>query len=552
MFVAIIVCALLCSVRSSKLLGVEDYPETRDALVVRGAGPTGLFLSAQLLSEVEKRNQRYGDVLRMPLIIALDTVKDPWRGPVIRIPYSIAKDLPDSLKRALWPKLIVRQRMFGPQPRDNGTWRITYQNVPLVEIRDFELKLREYLQRTFPEDFQLSIVERSDFGIPVSSDKPVRIVGQFATCGTPGGQSLRKHLREQAELLKFAPGALEQDGLFDDASWDDFLTRIENPLFADDRHKTSRPSFHPGFSILLNPGTQSDGSVVQTEQPFYDDLEQPSNNLGMHHRCGMTYSCANNDRNAVQIYLFPHEKCPEIAHSERVRKLFGELVNDATGLPLRKELFPYLTAFSNSSSHRPPELRARALEMQRFVGAPEPTSDAEFWLRDFREAVLEMMQEIGVLSKDRDELARCGARLHYAKRSESYFKKVTLSRAPVELVNNLDRSEVLNTFHVPILFAGDSAGGTDYKAGLSGGRGLMAVKDTARVLARALWHQEKVGNWTHALLETLLMYQKHWEGIVRDEFGTDIGTEGLGSNENAWFRYITQGRHESVVSQSED
>ncbi len=60
----------------------------------------------------------------------------------------------------------------------------------------------------------------------------------------------------------------------------------------------------------------------------------------------------------------------------------------------------------------------------------------------------------------------------------------------------------------PYFFLGDSAGGTDYKMGLSGGRGLLAVDFVVEALSQGVPFAKNA-------------YQMYWQEVIDKEFNRD-------------------------------
>jgi len=116
------------------------------------------------------------------------------------------------------------------------------------------------------------------------------------------------------------------------------------------------------------------------------------------------------------------------------------------------------------------------------------------------------------------DLSEC--QLYYAPRSEAYFPQVQ------GLVDD-----------VPTMFVGDAAGGTDYRLGLSGSRGLMAGTFIAESLLSLV---QSGASWEESLWGAMSSYQTWWNKLVEVEFSQDDSK--LTWRPDMYQKYLFEGR----------
>lgn len=147
---------------------------------------------------------------------------------------------------------------------------------------------------------------------------------------------------------------------------------------------------------------------------------------------GISYAAANNRSRDVQLYTYPA----------------GKLANVFLQMP---------QSFMEYSQYRSMD---QALTMTG-EGLPE---DARLWFENYKAVLLEHLRFFSIqLPRDPGKI-----RVFYAARTEYYWQVVT--------------STAVTSANCPLFFVGDSAGSTDYKFGLSVGRGLLAAQQLTATL----------------------------------------------------------------------
>ena len=128
--------------------------EAPESVVIGGCGPVGLYTALRLLQSLHEIN--------VPLfhVKIYDPIK-PYRGNVIRIPFSIAASLPVPLRYALWPISDVRNRIFGAISL-LSMWEeaYDYKLQHFIEIADFQIQDRNYLEQNFGEQVHFFQMDR--------------------------------------------------------------------------------------------------------------------------------------------------------------------------------------------------------------------------------------------------------------------------------------------------------------------------------------------------------------------------------------------------------
>ena len=228
---------------------------------------------------------------------------------------------------------------------------------------------------------------------------------------------------------------------------------------------------HKGHGIYLIYRNQSLES--------YEQLK--SSELGAD---GLTYAASNNRQKDVQIYTYPAAQGP-------LKEVYDELKGDVAREFMGRAGFKqYL---SNPLS----------LD-DEFLGLEQ--SEGSLWFKKFKDAVVELSQKHKVPLPE--NLA--DVKVIYAERSEYHWQKVSMR------FNN----------KVPLYFVGDASGGTDYKLGLSLGRGLLAVDELTSLMKKN--PKDSVDTFQH-----------YWDKVISSEFGKgpDLSGECF-----IKFKYLIQGR----------
>merc|ERR1712096_176440 len=128
--------------------------------------------------------------------------------------------------------------------------------------------------------------------------------------------------------------------------------------------------------------------------------------------------------------------------------------------------------------------------------------------------------------------------LYMAGRETSAYFKVH-GRIPFKLVHTC-QADVDETREVPVVFLGDSAGGTDYKKGLSGMRGQVACVTFVGYMLECL---QKSHSWYQAFDQASGRYQAYWNGVLEREFvDRDSLYESHKATNNIYYHYNMDGR----------
>jgi Alr-MurF fusion protein len=201
---------------------------------------------------------------------------------------------------------------------------------------------------------------------------------------------------------------------------------------------------------------------------------------------GLTYAAANNSSFDVQLYTYPTGSLKEIY--SKMPESFKNKANFKGNLTLS-------------------------------ANQEELNGEEKEWLEAFRKQILQDALDIGVKlpqkvhnqsTIDFDKI-----KIYYAPRYEYAYKDVAF--------NNLKG--------IPMLFVGDSAGSTDYRFGLSLGRGLLAADHIVSSLKQS----------SGAIHEVATNYQAYWEkDVLPIEFNQK--NPALTSIPSIQYKYILKGR----------
>lgn len=230
-----------------------------------------------------------------------------------------------------------------------------------------------------------------------------------------------------------------------------------------------------------NPEPCCHGFIVQwnnTEfEPFYPRMASDTL-VGS----GFIYLAANNERLDCQLYCY--------AEGTDLASLYAAIK------PEWAEVFAEKLRLSPST---PPA----HLDTELMPGLPTPGGDEELleWFRQFRTQVVASALRLGVFDSCRhlrngENLSR--AKIYYAGRGGFVYERVQA------LIHG-----------VPTFFVGDAAGSTDYRFGLSGGRGLHGAK----ALADAIVSRRSGGaSLADSVVAAMPSYQRWWVEQLRAEF----------------------------------
>ncbi len=195
---------------------------------------------------------------------------------------------------------------------------------------------------------------------------------------------------------------------------------------------------------------------------------------------GISYAAANNSNLDVQLYTYPEGDLTAIFH-----KIPEKFIQRAT--------------YKQNSS---------ALDMS----GNGVTNTTKKWFESYRAEIFKITNKFNLSLPD--DLSQI--QVFYAPRSEYYWDTVATN------MPWLDGSR-------PLFFLGDSAGSTDYKLGLSMGRGLLSVQALSQFIIE---HSDDFS-------KIVPQFQDYWEKLVVREFN-----KGPNLSSESWiqYHYLIKGR----------
>lgn len=387
-------------------------PDLIKNYIILGGGPVGCYLAYKLLNQTNVR-------------VFIFEGRNFERPQVIRIPFCIAKNIPESVKEIMWSDEETRTRLFNTyQADDESFWpKPGYSYWPWISIGLFQKSMIDFLQnhieyknRFFfiPVNFDL---EKINFKSEIKKIFPIdhssvieNITAIYCTCGT-----YAKSLRKELNLLE---------------------------------GKIPEPKGHGIYLIYHNKKTED--YLRNTSPISYTKLGEN----------GISYAASNNCNYDVQLYTYPA----------------GELSAVLNEIP---EDFIHSAKYNSLSN---------ALDMTG-IGLSDHSKQ---WLENYKNILQNETNKAGIeLPADLTNI-----KIFYASRSEYYWSIVS-TKMPWQ-----------NDFNVPIFFLGDSAGSTDYKFGLSVGRGFLAVDVLTNTIQNYNYDFDKISS----------NYQTYWNSIISREF----------------------------------
>lgn len=195
---------------------------------------------------------------------------------------------------------------------------------------------------------------------------------------------------------------------------------------------------------------------------------------------GVTYTASNHSTNHIQVYTYPVGK---------LQQVFEEM----------PESFKKTAAFS---SYLP------SLTLNGLKGGKDALSRSERrWLITFSSTVKEIFESLHIPYPSDNEIE-----VYFATRGEYHYKTAAKSFEGI-----------------PILFLGDACGSTDYKQGLSLGRGLINVVHLI----------EKMRVTTDAFIDLIHFQNNYWQKVVSGEFNQENPL--IFKSSEIFFKYIMDG-----------
>lgn len=473
--------------------------EMTTPVVVNGAGPVGLTFAVALLDRATALG------VPKPYIQIWDPNLTPWRETVIRLPYSLAAALPEQIQQELWEETAsAPQRVFVPgpcrysPPAENSRVHDPF-SLPVgsymatVQIKQLQEASMRYLVERYPQHCSLN-----------RGKCPAEVMRGAAAVFQCYGKAARK------------------------------LNPILGNIVAEEQPTTNlhAPSEN-GLFLLFH---RSDVAVGERDSSY-----QQFNFRGN----GFNTFQSHKVNNAVQVYIWPEDVTNDTG-SARMPMSQEDLITNSKTFGLK--------ALFDCVEHLQGEERwwwelSRRCRMQDANGTPVPAENMctlewrkgqhgwsqncpqagekacsaafEAWFDAVRYQISLNMYRMGIFGSHAEQFLH-KVRLGYALRKPYRYSGVC--------------TEVES---VPVAYLGDAAGSTDFKKGLSCGRGLLVaaqlafniIGDVARQLQSTV-----IPNLKSSIQLGLHMYQRDWNSPeMIAEWRNDF---------DATFKYVLAGRTE--------
>lgn len=196
---------------------------------------------------------------------------------------------------------------------------------------------------------------------------------------------------------------------------------------------------------------------------------------------GITYAHSNDSANHVQVYTFPVGK---------LRDVFAQMPAS----------FKETAGFSGSNQQ---------LTFDGKKNGEKLLLDEQRWFDLYKRTMKEILYRLQVPVVPDEKI-----KVYYAQRSEYYYENAATT-----------------LMGVPVLFIGDASGCTDYKLGLSLGRGLFTVMHLTQII------KSKQSVAFEGIKE---FHNEKWKNVVLTEFNKK--NELLSKTPEMVFKYFMQGR----------
>lgn len=441
---------------------VRAKPKKQKYIIV-GAGPVGLYLSNELLklNTTEK-------------VTVYESRNSFIRPQCLRLPFAIAKNFPEEIKRNLWPIESIRETLFKDRVESDKDFEDFwpspgYQHFPRISVGNLQSTFIDYLKNTFDGKFSLEFKEKTK-GVT-----PKDIINEYGSLGnevdmifvTSGNGDLNKDLRNDL-------GNLNNIKL--NATMYDFST---NGNYRYD-----------GIYLIYN-NTDNGKVILENYQREYSNKSQYMNRAQLS-KDGITYSATNNKYGMVQVYTYDVG-----AKFESLYKKLPQSVRNSAGWI---KFINYKSGKTESFKNVEDQIKRRILE-----------KDVEIWTKEFRNHLDNLLNKYKI-----DVPA--DAKLHWAPRLQYAYKE----------------THSYNKNKIPVVFAGDAMGGTDYKYGLNLGRGLYEVDQLIKFL------KINTGIDDIDVQKILGSYQTYWNDVVAQEFGDPL--KKLSDEHSIFYKYVIMGR----------
>jgi len=466
----------------------------RNTIVVNGAGPVGLTFATALLDRATQLG------LPKPNVQVWDPSMMPWRETVIRLPHSIATALPEQVQMELWEETAsAPQRLFVPGPC-NVNYAIENSRVhdphshspsqytPIVQIKQFQEATMRYLLARHPQHCMLNC-----------GQCPPEVMRGAAAVIQCYGKTARK------------TNPISGNAVSEEAAATPMKIANENGLF-----------------VLFDRRDVVEGD----RDPQYQVFNQRGN--------GFAVLQSHRLENAVQVYIWPEHATNDTGCSAAPTK-HEDLISNGMSFGLRAlfDCVPMLEGHENwwwevsrrcrlQGENGSPVSKESActLDWRRGSGRSHPhigekaSSPAfEAWFAAVRYQISLNLYRMGIFGSCAENFLH-KVRLCYARREPYRYDSVY--------------TEVEG---VPVIYLGDSAGSTDFKKGLSCGRGLMCASQVAFDAVDMVLKQMNFtaqADLRSAFLHSGERYQQQWRSAeMISEWKEDF---------DATFKYLQAGR----------
>lgn len=449
-----------------------NEPSSSNTIIVNGAGPVGLTFAVALLDRATQLG------VPKPNVQIWDPNLTPWRETVIRLPHTIATSLPEQVQMELWEESSSSpQRLFFPGPChvspavENSRVHDPYscppsQYTPIVQIKQFQEATMGHLLVRHPQ-----------------------------SCSLHNGHCPPDVMRGSAAVIQsYGKVARRTNPIVGNAASE------EDPVVAMD------VPCENGLFVLFDRHDVTDGA----QDPEYQLFNQRGN--------GFAVFQSHRLSNSVQVYVWPEHATNNTGH--HLIQTEADLIKNGKSFGLRA-LFDCVTRFQGQENWWWEVSRRCHLQDENGGAVPEELACTLEWrqgLRSWRKCYPQMGEKASSATFEAwFDAVRYQISLNmykmgiFGSRVENFLHKVRLCYARRQSYRyNTVYTEVEN---VPVIYLGDSAGSTDFKKGLSCGRGLLCASqlafDTMHVVLQQLGSAGR-SDLKAAFRGSGVRYQQQW------------------------------------------
>lgn len=277
-----------------------------------------------------------------------------------------------------------------------------------------------------------------------------------------------------------------EDIIFFTAGGGDFNKKVRKEMAIDKMkydfiNGTEKVTFDGVYLVYNN--TKNGELEPETYMRKQNGVDKLMNRLELS-KAGITYSATNNKFGNVQLYTYD----------------IGEKFT---------ELYKKLTQSVRDTSAWPKAINYKTGDVIKPAANLTDASKTEIknWVNDFRKHLNELLKSFQINVPD-------DARLQWAPRYHYAFQV----------------THGVNKKKVPVVFAGDAMGGTDYKYGLNLGRGLYEADQFVDYLKK-----------TETAAAAMKSYQAYWDDVLKKEFGDP--RKALSDDNDIFYKYVVRGRN---------